>query len=213
MDARNTNRYTMLLAVQQYLDNNPTPWSSLPIATMLKNEFDALLTETQINLQATNDPSGGLTVNKNTLRNQIAIKAARFAGALKAYANINDNADLAAKADLNKSEVTRTRDADLPPKLQKLLALLEAEKANLVDFGVVDAQLTELATSVDDFRQLIGQPRLRQSEARVANRNAEEALNEAIALLNKKLDNVMLMFEGSEASFFQGYEAARVIVD
>lgn len=213
MNVRDTNRFTMLLAVQQYLDNHTATWSTIPILTTLKNEYDALITEIKADLQRAGDELSGVTVSKNMLKDQVATRTVRYAGGLKAYAKVNGNEELAAKADVSHSYFLRHRDADFPQAVQNLLDLLNAEVLNLADYGITEAQLTELGTSLDDFREMIGAPREQQSAADIANREATEGVRDAVDLLNNRMDAVMLMFEGTDPGFYRGYESARVIVD
>ena len=73
--------------------------------------------------------------------------------------------------------------------------------------------MTDLLTSVDDFRELVGQPRLIQSKANVAKKAVEALVENAMKILNDKMDNVMLQYQFSNPSFYEGYKRARVIVD
>ena len=94
-----------------------------------------------------------------------------------------------------------------------LTDLLTAHRKSMVPFGVTKAQVTDLLTSIDDFRELVGQPRLIQSQANVAKKAVEELVENAVDILNKKMDKVMLQFKYSNPSFYEGYNRARVIVD
>jgi hypothetical protein len=73
--------------------------------------------------------------------------------------------------------------------------------------------VTDLLTSVDDFREQVGQPRLIQSKANVAKKAVEALVENAMEILNDKMDNVMLQYQFSNPSFYEGYKRARVIVD
>jgi hypothetical protein len=73
--------------------------------------------------------------------------------------------------------------------------------------------VTDLLTSVDDFRELVGQPRLIQSQTNLAKKVVEELVENALEILNNKMDKVMLQFQFSDPSFYEGYKRARVIVD
>jgi hypothetical protein len=73
--------------------------------------------------------------------------------------------------------------------------------------------VTDLLTSVDDFRELIGQPRLNRSKTNLENKSAKELLQSVMDILNDELDNVMLQFQISNPMFYEGYKKARVIVD
>ena len=73
--------------------------------------------------------------------------------------------------------------------------------------------MTDLETSVDDFRELVGQPRLIQSQTNLAKKAVEALVENAMKILNDKMDNVMLQYQFSNPSFYEGYKRARVIVD
>ena len=105
------------------------------------------------------------------------------------------------------------RDIELPGRLTGLTDLLTAHLKSLAPYGVTKAQVTDLLTSIDDFRELVGQPRLIQSQANVAKKAAKELVENAVDILNKKMDKVMLQFKYSNPSFYEGYQRARVIVD
>jgi len=105
------------------------------------------------------------------------------------------------------------RDIELPGRLTNLTDLLTAHRKSLEEYGVTKAQVTDLETSVDDFRELVGQPRLIQSQANLAKKAVEELVESALEILNSKLDKVMLQFQFSNTKFYEGYKKARVIVD
>ena len=63
--------------------------------------------------------------------------------------------------------------------------------------------MTDLLTSIDDFRELVGQPRLIQSQANVAKKAVEELVENAMEILNNKMDKVMLQFQFSNTSFMK----------
>ena len=54
--------------------------------------------------------------------------------------------------------------------------------------------MTDMETSVDDFRELVGQPRLKRLQANLAKKAVEELLEIAMEVLNKQMDKVMLHF-------------------
>lgn len=105
------------------------------------------------------------------------------------------------------------RDVELPERLTYLTDLLTSHLKALADYGVTKAQVTDLVTSIEDFRELVGQPRLKRSQANVAKKAVEELVESAVAVLNDQLDKVMLQFQFSNATFYEGYKKARVIVD
>ena len=105
------------------------------------------------------------------------------------------------------------RDLELPEQVTRFTDLLTTHLPDLADYCVTEAQVTDLVTSVDDFREMVGMPRLKRSEVGLANKSADELLKNVLDILKNQLDKVMLQFKLSDPSFYEGYLKARVIVD
>ena len=178
-----------------------------------KINLDDLILGIREELKTTGKSSKGITIGQNDLKEQISIKTAVLSGALSAYASVSENQNLLSNGSLVKSDVKNMRDVELPERVTNLTDLLTSHQKALVDYGVTKAQVTDLETSVDDFRELVGQPRLKRSQANLAKKAVEELVENAMEILNKKLDKVMLQFQYSNPSFYEGYKRARVIVD
>jgi len=213
MDSRTLNRYQMVLSVQNFLDTNNATWSAIPIMNTFKGNMDDLILGTKEELKSTGKTSKGITIGKNDLKEQISIKTSILSGALSAHASVTGNQNLLSNGSFAKSDIMSMRDVELPERLIYLTDLLTKHLKALADYGVTKAQVTDLKTSVDDFRELVGQPRLTRSQANVAKKAVEELVESALEILNSKLDKVMLQFQFSNTKFYDGYKKARVIVD
>ena len=213
MESKTLNRYQMVLSSQNYLDTNNATWSTIPIINTFKTKLDDLILGIKEQMKATGETTKGLTLSKNELKEQISIKTAILSGALSAYASVSENQDLLKNGDFSKSDIMDIRDAELPERVTFLIDLLNTHLTALADYGITEAQVTDLITSVDDFRDLVGQPRLKRSQANLSKKAITEHLESALELLNKQLDKVMLQFQFSNPSFYEGYKKARVIVD
>lgn len=213
IENRQTNRFQMLLSTQNYLDNNQTQWSAIPILNTFKADLDDLIQDIREQLKTTGVDTSGMTSSKKELKEQIAEKAGVLFGALSAYAAVSGNDDLLEQGDMNKSEVIRLRDVSLPDAIQSFIELLNREVSHLAAYGVTKAQIKNLAASVDDFREQVGQPRLKRSASNAAKREAVTLIEDGLEILKEKMDNVMLQFKHSNPKFYEGYQSARVIVD
>ena len=213
LENRQTNRFQMLLSTQNYLDNNQTQWSAIPILNTFKADLDDLIQDIREQLKTTGVDTSGMTSSKKELKEQIAEKAGVLFGALSAYAAVSGKDELLNQGDMNKSEVMRLRDVSLPDAVQSFIELLNREVSNLADYGVTKAQIKNLAASVDDFREQVGQPRLKRSASNAAKREAVTLIEDGLEILKEKMDNVMLQFKHSNTKFYEGYQSARVIVD
>ena len=213
METRTMNRYQMVLSARNYLDTSNATWSAIPIMNTLKAKLDDLILGIGEELKATGQSSKGITIGKNDLKEQISIKTAVLSGSLSAYAAISENPNLLINGSFLKSDIKNMRDVELPERVTNLTDLLTSHRKALVEYGVTKAQVTDLETSVDDFRELVGQPRLKRSQANLAKKAAEELVESAMEVLNDKMDKVMLQFQFTNPSFYEGYKRARVIVD
>lgn len=213
MDDRSHKHYRMAVSVQKYMDDKTPIWTPIPIIPTIKTQIDGHIIGIQDNLEATGESSVGLTISKNDLREHIAIKAKNLSGAVKAFASRTGNKKLLKNCSFGKKEINNMKELDLPERMRHFTKLLTKHLAELADYGVTEAQITDLDTSVDDFRKMIGRPRLIRSEAGVANKSATDLLKEVMVILKEHLDNVMLQFEETNPAFHLGYLRARVIED
>ncbi|WP_109833242.1 hypothetical protein [Reichenbachiella versicolor] len=213
MKNESLNRYQMILSTQSYLDSNSASWSAIPIINTMKTGLDDTILGIKEQLKSTGQRTEGLTISKNELKEQIAIKVSILSGALSAYASVSENQELLKDGSVTKSDIVSIRDAVFPEQVSSVSDLVSAHLAELADYGITEAQITNLNTSVDDFRELVGQPRLKRSAANLAKKAIDELISSGMEILNSKLDKVMLQFQFSNASFYEGYKKARVIVD
>ena len=73
-------------------------------------------------------------------------------------------------------------------------------------------QVEDVKLQFNEFQSQRGKPRAYKIASRVATQNLEDLFEEADGYL-KKLDKVMKRFKRSNATFFNGYLAARVTID
>lgn len=213
LDTRQTNRFQMMLAVKNFMDSHQTTWSTIPIIGTFKTTLDAVIQEVKEHLQATGTDTSGMTSDKNQLKAQIAEKTAVLSGALAAYAAVNGQDDLRTNGYLTKSQIMMMRDVNMPEAISNFVALVTNQLTNLADYGITEDKVTDLESSLDDFRELVGQPRLKQSAANAAKREASSLIGDGVSMLTDQLDKVMLQFKFTNPTFHEEYERARVIVD
>lgn len=213
INSRETNRFQMMLSVQSYMNQQNAVWSAIPIISAFKTELDDLVQGVKEQLQDAGTDTSGMTANKNDMKAEIAQKTAVLSGALAAYCAVNGKDDLLSNGYLTQSDVVGSRDVNLPEIVSSFVNLITPEVANLADYGVTQGQIDDLSSTADDFRELIGQPRLKRSQANIAKQEASALIDQGVDLLTKKLDKMMLQFKFSNAVFFEGYQSARVIVN
>ena len=155
MERETMNKYQMARSSQNYLDTNNATWSAIPIINTFKTDLDDQLLGVAEQLKATGVSTKGITISKNELKKQISIKTAVLSGALCARASVSENPDLLSNGSFAKTDVISMRDIELPGRLTGLTDLLTANLKSLKEYGVTKAQVTDLETSIDDFRELV----------------------------------------------------------
>ena len=213
MKSTQASKLEMFKAVQTYLDNQTAVWSTIPILTGLKNEFDNLLDD--IDSTASDQESARVYMGKNktTQKRVVAEKTDILNDALEAYAAIEGNAELEQKAAKTFSDLYKLRNLDFDTVVKETIRLLEQHLTDLAGYGVTAEQITDLKNSFDQFLSLQGKPRQFRIAEKQATTGLEDLFINTTELLNNKIDKLMTRFKRSNTNFYNGYLAARVIVD
>jgi len=203
----------MFLNTQETLDANTTLWNSIPVLLDVKNNFDELIQRIEETNEKTQPKSKTVTANKANVLKALAQKVVSLAGVLQAYAAITGNAKLAGEVELVKSDLTHARETDVEALVAPVIGNARKELENLANYGVTEAMITDVETSLDDFKALIGKPRTIRNQAFAAMSLLEELFETANDLLKNRLDPLMIRFKYSDTEFYSEYERARTIVD
>ncbi len=212
MNIVQTKHQRMFLNTQTSLNNNTSLWNTIPILVSMKNDLDELIQRIEAQNEKTNPGSVEITANKEEVKNGLAQKAMSLSGTLQAYAAINNLPEITAKVKLTKTDISRARETDIEALVKPLIDIARENLDQLVDFVVTEEIVSELETSLDDFKVLIGQPRVIRNQAFAAMDKLDELFDATNKLLKEKLDKIMIRFEYSDTEFYQEYIRARTIV-
>lgn len=133
--------------------------------------------------------------------------------AVHAYAVVAGELALEGRVDFSRSLIVRGRAASVLARTRDILAAATEQLANLADYGVTQAQLTDFAARIEAFDALHTKPRQQVTKTSVATRNLEVRFRATDVLLNKRLDKLVVRFKTSDPAFYKNYQAARTIVD
>lgn len=213
MNKDQNNRLDMYEAVHTYLDANTDKWNGVPVLITFKNELSDLLSNIREHQDNQEAAKVFLGANKTNQKRFVSEKADILNDALEAYAAIEGNAELEQKAAKSFSDLNRLRNQDFVTIITETITLLEQHLEALADYGVTADQITDLKNTFDQFLMLQGQPRQYRIAGKQATLNLAELFENTSALLANKMDKVMKRFKRTDTNFFNGYEAARVIVN
>lgn len=214
MNTNQINRKEMYDTVLSFLDENAEKWSSIPKVGEFKNEFSDVAAQIEQSQEAQQAAQVFLGKNKKQLKSIIARKADILNDCLEAFALVTGNEKLGNKMAASYSDLIRLRNTDFIPAIKEII---EAEEANTkplqAEYGVTTEQVEGLKTDFNNFLAINGQPRAFKIASVQATRSLEQLFTNATEILENKLDKVMSIFKRRDVNFYNGYLAARVVVN
>lgn len=213
MNQNQMNRAEMLATTRTYLDANTAAWSTIPMINTMKNQLDDLIIKISEHQEAQEASRIFLGSNKTALKKAVAEKADILNDVLAAYASVEGNAALEKKADRSYSDLYKLANQEFMTVIRETIKLLEENVEAMTDYGMSADQVTDLKNSFDDFLTIHGQPRLYRVASSQATQALEELFSQASELLSSRLDRIMKRFKTADPNFYNGYRAARVVID
>ncbi|MBI9068816.1 MAG: hypothetical protein JEZ09_16085 [Salinivirgaceae bacterium] len=208
------NRKHMVDATLVFLDNNVSKWQSIAKIGEVKNQLDAI--NLAIDNAAEEQEQSQVTIGKvkQKLKHTICEKADILNDVIEVFALMTDKPTLADKMADSASDLLKMKNEDMLRRVKQIItAANENQELLTADYGLNAEQITDLQADYDHFLELNGQPREYQIKSSVATKSLEDLFAETNNLLVNQLDNLMKIFKRRDASFYNGYLKARMVVD
>ena len=214
MDKRKINKKEMYDVVISYLNGKLSAWSSIPKVGEFLNQFTAVVAQIDTAQYAQQQAQVFLGKNKTQIKSMVAEKADILNDIVEAYALVTGNEKLRLQMSAGYSDLNRMRNADFIPAIKAIIKAVEDNIEVLTaEYGATREQVEGLKADFDAFLAINGQPRAYKVASVEATKNLEMLFDEADAILNDRLDKVINIFKRRDPGFYNGYLAARVIVD
>jgi len=214
MEKSQINRKEMYDTVIAFLDSNAEKWTSIPKVGEFKNAFSNLVVQIDDAQKAQQDAQVFIGKNKKQLKSTIARKADILNDAVEVLALVSGDQELESKMAKTYSDLNRMRNSEFIPAVKEVITKVENHSEPLqTEYGVAAEQVEDLKNDLDDFLAMNGQPRAYKIASVQATKELQVLFEEATDTLENKLDKVMKIFQRRDANFYNGYHAARVIVD
>ena len=205
----------MAQAVNVVLTKKPyqTLWQPIPGFVKLQGNL-----ATEIAFIKTSAPKivrrkTGSADDKQAARLAMCKAALILAGAVAAYAHDVANHELLVRVTTTLTALMSGRGQDSYDKCEDILSAATANLTVLTDNAVVQADLDDLQRLLDEFEELLPQPRVAISSAKSTGQAIDASLDRIDGILNNGLDNLMLKFEDTNPDFYNDYTNARIIID
>lgn len=212
MTQEQDNTTTMFETTNGVLDTNAAHWQPIPAFAdaVARAETGTVAIREKSGDQV---PTGDVDV-KAAAKLDLEEKTLVIADQLAALAAKTQDHNLAAKVDLNKSQLDRMPDSDLLVAARGVAEAAAANSAALAaDYLITAAMLSDLGTAITKFDGLKTAPRDAIVNRKVATLSLPEAVAFVRGIYRNELDKMMTRFKKTAPDFFLAYTAARVIVD
>ena len=207
------NIRTMFDTTIAYLDAHNATWTG-------KAAFVDAVTRAKAAIAAVDDavdkqqtPTSGVTGDKASARTELEEKTLEIADQLSALAAKNGDQTMGAQVELTKSALDKAQDNDLEQIAERIGHLATTNMAALADYEVTAADVTALNALRLAFSDIKRGPRAATVERSTQTTSLPQLINAARSIFRNEIDKLMTKFKSSNAGFYNGYFAARVIIN
>jgi hypothetical protein len=155
--------------------------------------------------------SKGTTTAKGRLKEKMLMDVMILAGALKAYASVNEDAALAKDVSVTISDLKRYKETDIDDVCASILNKAKAVIKDLKDFGATKAEVDAATASINEFRDLVGKPKSAIMKIKSLNEQTAALFKASDKLLEEQMDSLMVRFKATNEVFYKEYFSARRI--
>jgi len=211
MNKEQESSFAMMLKVRNFNEKNKETLAVVPalppfFATVKSKITDLILADAG----GRSDVSGH-AIAKSRTRETLERQALNISNGLASYAVVNNDYVLQKRADFPKSAWYQFSEEELVTQATIIKNLAAPLSANLVDFGVAEADVTAIGTTINSFTDIISNPSLAIDQRKNDNQRVVVVLDEIRTVLIEKLDVLMRSFEVNNPSLYSLYLSARAI--
>ena len=207
------NIRTMFQTTISFLDDNNSIWSGTAAfadaVTRAKSGVDAL--DTAADTQQT--PTTGMTVDKAQARDDLEEKTLALADQLAALAAKNSDNTLAAKVQMTKSSLDQMPDSDLEQSAERVSGLATDNMPALAAYGVAAGDVLALDSARATFAGIKTAPRQATAERKAQTQSLSQLIKNVRSIFRNEIDKMMTPYKKTNTDFYNGYFAARVIIN
>lgn len=205
--------FRMFTNVQSVMDTNTTTWVSIPIVSGFKNELDEVIQRIDAIYFDNYDDSKAITRKKDSLRDKLTIKVPVLTASLYVLGELNGDEKLKDYKSFTKSSLKNMKELAMVAVVSSIIKTAREKLEDLAIMGISEAQITEMETTLDDFKHLIGEARNVRNSVYANINEADQLIDAGNQLLRNKVDKVMKVFELTHPNFYDLYTRARSIVN
>ncbi len=211
MTSKIESKLGMYDSVRQLCEANSPAIAALASLQTAYDDFKSTHDEIRILLEAESAPSKQKTALKVQARLKMETETLRIAGALLAFAEENDLADLRELADIPKSSLMRATDEEISILCKRILQGVNIHLASLSNDGIDATRVSAFSALIDDYESQLQGPKLAINLRSAAKEELKQLMKTCDGLLKNRLDTRVDLIEDSNLHFFLQYNSARKV--
>lgn len=213
MTKNQENKRTMYEAVLSLLAANSALITPIPAFATSQTDFQNAVAKIESKSQEYNQATVGKAAMKNEALQNLIDAVMVMTSALSAYAQKQGNTVLKQKAFQNVSGLQRMRDTEVITRANEVLTLVNANTANLTDYGVTAAMITDFQQKIASFNTAVGEKESSVAERSGARESLSDLFRKADAILSEEIDQFVTSLKSTAPQFHTEYFAARMVKD
>jgi len=213
MNARQEAKLNMYRATQQNCIDNGTILRSVPAFANMLTAFNTKVSAIISTVQQEDLVTKGITIGKAEAKTNLCRLAADIGASIYAYAVAGNNRQLQQEVNFTFSELIKTKDDILAPRVQNIKDLGTANLSDLMSYGLTDVSLEAFQSAIDDYQQQVPAPRNSAAHKVAIRENLRRLFAEADAVLKHQMDKTLAGFKTTHPGFVSTYKTNRIIID
>lgn len=185
---------------------------SLPILVKIVARFNELRRQIDAKIIEQRNVVLGKTSTKTQMREELIVLMSDLANSLKAYAAINNNAELMEHADMS-LKVKSIRDTELMSLAENLTEQMDKVLPNMGEYAVKPEKVDALRQKAADFIESVGARTSSTAQRHAFGGSLEELFDETDALLKLEQDPLVYSMQHDFPEFVAAYRTARKVWD
>ncbi|RLD60575.1 MAG: hypothetical protein DRJ05_04430 [Bacteroidetes bacterium] len=207
------NKYNMYESTLAVLKANNTVWSPIaPIGETITS-IEAKMKLVRDYRQVQEKDTTGITINKHNIESNLVDAMIKVISGLIAHATVTENPELLNSINYNRNNLQRSRDNILYDKAQLIFNTATPLATELATYLVTQPDIDAINTLSSDYLTAIPAKRAAVSASKTSTANIKNTFKELDNLFKGKLDNLLILFQVPNSTFYNEYKAARTIID
>ena len=212
MNQSQNNRLEMQESTDLYLGKNLDKWDAIPVVHTYRNRLSELTASIKNN--AGKQEASKVFISKSLVgrKKSIAEQMAIIDDSVEVFAEDKGDDELLVKTKNTTTDYFRLPHEEFEVKVTYVIGIVEAHLPELGEYGITESELEDVKTEFNDFQEKRGKPRSYRISSRIATQQLKDLFDTSASLLNK-LDKILNRFKLTNPPFYNGYVAARKVIN